>query len=76
MNPTIFPTPIDRAVEEIGQGRSLFFRNIPGIEFPFIECDLDQPSNLSLDANALSELLDQAKRGAASLNLLQARVAQ
>ena len=52
----------------------LFFRNVPAIQFPFIECDLDQLSELSLYADALSELLDRAKRGVASLNLLQARV--
>lgn len=52
----------------------LFFRNVPAIQFPFIECDLDQLSKLSLYADALLELLDQAKRGVACLNLLQARV--
>ncbi|KAH8689417.1 hypothetical protein BGW36DRAFT_365186 [Talaromyces proteolyticus] len=52
----------------------LFFRNVPAIQFPFIECDLHQLNKLSLYVDTLSELLDQAKRGVASLNLLQARV--
>lgn len=50
-----------------------FFHNVPAIEFPFIECDLDQLNKLSVYVDALSARLDQAKRGVASLNLLQAR---
>lgn len=52
----------------------LFFCNVPAIQFPFIECDLGQLKQLSLYTDALSERLDQAKRGVASLNLLHARV--
>lgn len=50
-----------------------FFHNVPAIQFPFIECDLDQLNKLSLYADALSARLDEAKRGVASLNTLQDR---
>lgn len=50
-----------------------YFHNIPAIQFPFIECDLDLLNKLSHYTEALSARLDQAKRGVACLNLLQAR---
>lgn len=55
-------------------GDHLFFYNVPATQFPFIECGLDQLDKLSTYTAALSELLDQAKRGVTTLNLLQTRI--
>jgi hypothetical protein len=52
----------------------LFFRNVPAIHFPFVDCNLDQLNQLSRDTDTLSKLLDQAKRAVSCLNLLLSRV--
>ena len=54
----------------------LYYRNIPTLRFPYVECDLEQLLRLTRNAQDILSLLEHNKKTVAALELFQARLHQ
>ena len=51
--------------------QSFVLGSLPATQFPYLQCNLVQLESLCAEAQTITELLEQVKKGAAALNVFQ-----
>lgn len=53
-----------------------YYRNTPAVQFPYVQCDLEQLQRLSRNAQGIPSLLKYNQKSVAALGVFQTRRAQ